>query len=115
MLRRLLLASAAISAAGLAQPAVADGYGVPPPVAFVEGFRWTGCYGGLHAGGAWGDWNLTDPVQLVQDQISGTPVTTGVTEASQVNERAASPFSHAEPSLPLCEAAARAAAHWART
>jgi len=79
MLRRLLLASAAIAAGGLAQPAVADGYGVPPPVAFVEGFRWTGCYGGLHAGGAWGDWNLTDPVQLVQDQISGAPVTTGVT------------------------------------
>ena len=44
-----------------------------------------------------------------------SPVTTGVTEASQVNERAPSRSSHAPPSLPLSEAAARAAAHYVRT
>jgi opacity protein-like surface antigen len=63
----------------MAQPAYADGYDAPPPVAVVGGFSWTGCYAGLHAGGAWGDRDLTDPVQLVQDQISMAPVTTGVT------------------------------------
>ena len=42
-------------------------------------------------------------------------MTTGAAEASQVNAAAAAPSSQAAPSLPVTEAAARAAAHCART
>jgi hypothetical protein len=80
MRKRLPLASAALSLVGLTESALADGaYVPPPPAVLAEPFRWTGCYGGLHVGGAWASRDLTDPVQLVQDQISGAPVTTGVT------------------------------------
>jgi opacity protein-like surface antigen len=83
MTRRWLLAGAALPLLGpflgLAQPAAADGYVAPPPAAIAAPFSWTGCYGGLHLGGAWASRSLTDPVQLVQDQILGAPVTTGVT------------------------------------
>lgn len=82
MTERLLLAGATLLAVGLVQPAAADGeYATPPvaPVVLAEPFRWTGCYGGLHVGGAWASKDFTDPVQLVQDQISGGAVTTGIT------------------------------------
>jgi outer membrane immunogenic protein len=79
MTRRWLLAGAGLLLLGLAQPAAADGYEVPPPVVVPPAFSWTGCYAGLHVGGAWASRDFTDPVQLVQDQISGAPVTTGVT------------------------------------
>jgi len=49
---------------------------VPPP------FAWTGCYGGAHVGGGWASKAITDPVQLVQDSLSGAPVTAGVTTAN---------------------------------
>ena len=39
------------------------------------------------------------------------PVTTGIRVASQDTARAEVPSSHAAPSLPVCEAAARRAAH----
>ena len=49
-----------------------------PPV-----FSWTGCYLGAQAGGGWAHKDVTDPVQLVQDSLSGVgPVTTGVTTVS---------------------------------
>lgn len=83
MMKRLLLAGALLSFLSLAPPASADGVypppAPPPPVVALAEFRWTGCYGGLHLGGAWASRDLTDPVQLVQDQISGAPVTTSVT------------------------------------
>jgi hypothetical protein len=44
-----------------------------------------------------------------------SPVTMGVSDASQVAASAAFPSSQAPPSLPLSAAAARAAAHRART
>ncbi len=44
-----------------------------------------------------------------------SPVTTGMMEASQANPCAASPSSHAAPSPPATDAAARAAAHWPPT
>jgi outer membrane immunogenic protein len=50
---------------------------VPPTV-----FSWTGCYLGGHVGGGWASKQVTDPVQLVQDSLSGAPVTTGVTSVS---------------------------------
>jgi len=83
MRKRLLLASAALSVVGLTQPASADGaYVPPPPVVVAEPFHWTGCYGGLHVGGAWASRDLTDPVRLVQDQISATGDTTVTTDPS---------------------------------
>ena len=48
-----------------------------PPI-----FSWTGCYLGAHVGGGWARKNVTDPVQLVQDTLSGGPVTAGVTTVS---------------------------------
>jgi outer membrane immunogenic protein len=42
-------------------------------------FSWTGCYLGGHIGGGRGSKDMTDPVQLVQDTLSGAPVTTGIT------------------------------------
>jgi opacity protein-like surface antigen len=45
-----------------------------PPI-----FRWTGCYLGAHVGGGRGSKDITDPVELVQDQLSAALVTTGVT------------------------------------
>jgi len=81
MNKRLLLAGAALSLLGKLNPAAADGVdgAAPPPVAFIEPWRWSGCYGGLHLGGAWADIDVRDPVQLVQDQILAAPLTTGVT------------------------------------
>jgi opacity protein-like surface antigen len=46
---------------------------------FAPTFGWTSCYGGAHVGGAWASKDLTDPVQLVQDQLLGFPATAGVT------------------------------------
>jgi opacity protein-like surface antigen len=48
-----------------------------PPI-----FSWTGCYLGAHVGGGWARKDVTDPVQLVQDTLSGGPVTAGVTTVS---------------------------------
>jgi outer membrane immunogenic protein len=47
---------------------------VLPPV-----FTWSGCYLGGHVGGGRSSQQITDPVQLVQDTLSGAPVTTGIT------------------------------------
>lgn len=41
-------------------------------------FSWTGCYLGGHVGGGRGSKDMTDPVALVQDTLSGTPVTAGI-------------------------------------
>src|SRR3974390_1943170 len=45
----------------------------------IPRFSWTGCYLGAHVGGGRGSKEMTDPVQLVQDTLSGAPVTTGIT------------------------------------
>jgi outer membrane immunogenic protein len=76
MKRRLLLGSAASSLLALAHPAWADGpyIGAAPAVEYAEPFRWAGCYGGIHLGGAWASKSATDPVALVQ----GAPSPTGV-------------------------------------
>jgi opacity protein-like surface antigen len=82
-MKKLLLTGAAIGSLILAQqPLLAADLLVnkappPPPV-----FSWTGCYLGGHLGGGWSRKDITDPVQLVQDSLSGTPVTTGVTTVS---------------------------------
>jgi outer membrane immunogenic protein len=85
MKNRLLIALAPIAMLGVPGSSLADGpYATPEPVVVeVVPFSWSGCYGGVHVGGAWADTRLTDPVQLVQDQVLGPPpVTTGVTTVS---------------------------------
>jgi outer membrane immunogenic protein len=83
-MKKLLLINVALCALSIASPGLAADMlinvakaPVPPPV-----FSWTGCYLGAHVGGGWGSKGATDPVQLVQDQLSGAPVTTGVTTVS---------------------------------
>lgn len=48
------------------------------PTPFAERFNWTSCYGGMHLGGGFATKNMTDPVQLVQDN-AGPGGTVGVT------------------------------------
>jgi hypothetical protein len=55
------------------------------------------------------------PDQLVQGGDVDLAGDHGITDASQVIPRAAAPSSHAPPSLPVTDAAARCAAHFART
>jgi outer membrane immunogenic protein len=83
-MKRFLLAGAAVWSLSIAGPAIAADLPinvtkapVPPPI-----FDWTSCYLGGHAGGGWSSKDITDPVQLVQDSLSGAPVTTGVTTVS---------------------------------
>jgi opacity protein-like surface antigen len=83
-MKKLLLVSAAMGLMSLAGPALAADMPLnvtkapaAPPV-----FYWTGCYLGGHLGGGWSSKDVTDPVQLVQDTLSGAPVTAGVTSVS---------------------------------
>jgi outer membrane immunogenic protein len=83
-MKRFLLAGAAVWSLSIAGPAIAADLPinvtkapVPPPI-----FDWTSCYLDGHAGGGWSSKDITDPVQLVQDSLSGAPVTTGVTTVS---------------------------------
>jgi opacity protein-like surface antigen len=77
-LKKLLLAGAATSALGHASPVSAADMLVKAPMP-ARAFTWTGCYLGAHAGGGWGSKDVTDAVQLVQDSLSGAPVTVGAT------------------------------------
>ena len=78
-MKRLLLANVAALAASMAGPAMAADLAVAPPASFAARFNWTGCYGGMHLGGAFATKNITDPVQLVQDSFSAPCSTFGVT------------------------------------
>jgi outer membrane immunogenic protein len=80
-MKKLLLVTAAICSLSIASPACAADLPVnvikaPAPLPV---FSWTGCYLGAHVGGGWASKDMTDPVQLVQDQLTGAPVTAGVT------------------------------------
>ena len=59
-------------ALGVAAPALAADFPVEMPVkaTFAQRFTWTGCYIGMHGGGAWMGNTVTDPVLLVQDNIN---------------------------------------------
>jgi outer membrane immunogenic protein len=74
-MKKLLLATAAMLLTGSAVLA-AD---MPVKVPYTHGFDWTSCYAGVHIGSGWASKDLTDPVQLAQDQVSGGPITAGVT------------------------------------
>jgi outer membrane immunogenic protein len=80
-MKKLLLAGAAACSLSIAGPSRAADMPINVTKAFVPGpaFSWTSCYLGAHAGGGWANKAVTDPVQLVQDSLSGAPVTTGVT------------------------------------
>jgi len=71
-------ASAALAVI-LAGPAVAADLPLKSEVPIVPRFSWTGCYLGGHIGGGTGSKAITDPVQLVQDTLNGSPITTGIT------------------------------------
>jgi len=65
---------------------------MPAKATFAQRFTWTGCYIGMHAGGAWKSNDVTDPVLLVQDNINlggpgfttGGPTTVGLRENGAV-------------------------------
>jgi opacity protein-like surface antigen len=42
-------------------------------------FNWTSCFAGVHGGAGSANKDITDPVQLVQDQLLGGPFTVGPT------------------------------------
>jgi outer membrane immunogenic protein len=83
-MKKLLLVSAAVCSLSIPGPSFAADMPIKLAKAPVPApaFTWTGCYLGAHAGGGWARKDVTDPVQLVQDSLSGAPVTTGVTEAN---------------------------------
>ncbi len=83
-MNKFKLASAAAIAVMTAAPAMAADLAVKAPSTFVERFTWTGCYLGGHIGGGFAHNDITDPVQLVQDQplFFGPGATAGVTTVS---------------------------------
>jgi opacity protein-like surface antigen len=83
-MRKLLFAQAAALAVTMAGPAVAADMPLRAATPFAERFNWTGCYLGGHLGGGFARKDITDPVQLVQDQdpFAGAGATTGITTAS---------------------------------
>jgi outer membrane immunogenic protein len=74
-MKHVLLATAAMLLTG----SVALAADMPVKVPYTHGFNWTSCYAGVHIGSGWASKDLTDPVQLAQDQVSGDPITIGVT------------------------------------
>lgn len=82
-MKKTLLAAVVISMPGLVGSALAADLAVkmPPRSVPPPAFSWTGCYFGMHGGGAFVSRDITDPVQLVQDNVLPAPGTTGVTTA----------------------------------
>ena len=87
-MKKLLLASAAALLLSIAAPAFAADWPVrpalPPQPVLVPVFTWSSCYAGINLGGGWAHKDITDPVQLVQDQLNlfgglGLPPTSPVT------------------------------------
>jgi outer membrane immunogenic protein len=82
-MKKLLFVAAATFCLSLPGPSRAADMPVPTKAPMpLPVFSWTGCYLGAHAGGGWAKKDITDPVQLVQDLLSGGPVTAGVTTVS---------------------------------
>jgi outer membrane immunogenic protein len=82
-MRKLTLAQVAALAVTLAGPAIAADLPMKSEAPYVAPrFSWTSCYLGGHLGGGFARKDMTDPVQLVQDSLSGGPITTGITTVS---------------------------------
>jgi opacity protein-like surface antigen len=62
----------------LAGPALGADLPLKSEVPVVPRFSWSGCYLGGHIGGGTGSKAMTDPVQLVQDTLNGSPITNGM-------------------------------------
>ncbi|HZR85703.1 MAG TPA: outer membrane beta-barrel protein [Bradyrhizobium sp.] len=78
-MKKALFLQVAVLASALATPVLAADLPIKAAVPVAPAFSWTGCYLGGHVGGGRGTKDMTDPVQLVQDTLSGGPVTAGVT------------------------------------
>jgi outer membrane immunogenic protein len=84
-MKKLPLAILAAFAAMMASPALAADLTVKAPASFAERFNWTSCYAGVHLGGGFARKDLTDPIQLAQDETLGfgaTAAANGVTTVS---------------------------------
>jgi outer membrane immunogenic protein len=68
-MKTTLLGGAAASLLTISAFAADLGIAPAPPQVVVPPFTWTSCYAGVHAGGGWGEKNLTDTVGI----LSGTP------------------------------------------
>jgi len=80
-MRRTLVAAVVISTPGLIGSALAADLAVKMPRSAPPPFSWTSCYFGMHGGGVFASKDITDPVELVQDNVPPFPGTTGVTTA----------------------------------
>jgi outer membrane immunogenic protein len=83
-MRKLSFATVAALAMSIAVPASAADLPLKTETPFAARFSWTGCYLGGHLGGGFAHKDITDPVQLVQDQVpfAGPGATTGITTVS---------------------------------
>jgi outer membrane immunogenic protein len=75
-----------------AAPALAADFPIemPAKATFQQRFTWTGCYMGVHAGGAWTQTSGTDPVLLIQDNdVFGAPGTTVGTTTANIRQSGA--------------------------
>jgi len=89
-MNKITLLGAAGLTLALAGSALAADF--PVKATFAQRFTWTSCYLGMHAGGAWINNSVTDPVLLVQDNgflggpgfTTGGPTTVGVSQSGAV-------------------------------
>jgi opacity protein-like surface antigen len=77
-MKKLVFANIVALAAAFAGEAVAADLPIKAAAPFAERFNWTSCYAGAHLGGGFAQKNITDPVELVQDNLGFGP-TVGVT------------------------------------
>jgi outer membrane immunogenic protein len=75
-MRKLLLASVATLLLSAGAPAWSAELPIRVgPAIVIPAFTWTSCYAGAHIGYGWSRKDMTDPVELVQDLLSGAQVT----------------------------------------
>jgi len=91
-MNKLSLLGVAGLALTAAAPALAADFPLemPAKATFQQRFTWTGCYMGVHAGGAWTQTGGTDPLLLIQDNdVFGAPGTTVGTTTANIRQSGA--------------------------
>ncbi len=91
-MNKLSLLGVAGLALTAAAPALAADFPIemPAKATFQQRFTWTGCYMGVHAGGAWTQTSGTDPLLLIQDNdVLGAPGNTVGTTTANVRQSGA--------------------------
>ena len=91
-MNKLSLLGVAGLALTAAAPALAADFPLemPAKATFQQRFTWTGCYMGVHAGGAWTQTSATDPVLLIQDNdVFGVPGSTVGTTTANIRQSGA--------------------------